>query len=64
MKGIRNKPKVLMITARADYGGGPKHVYLLIKYLSAKIDFFVHNIRWLLSPRPNRKVEKIIKRVI
>ena len=40
MTGTGNKPKVLMITARADYGGGPKHVYLLIKYLSDKIDFF------------------------
>jgi len=40
LTGTGNKPKVLMITARADYGGGPKHVYMLMKYLSDKVDFF------------------------
>lgn len=35
------KKKILLITVRADHGGGPKHIHLLIKLLSPVIDFFV-----------------------
>ncbi|MEI7810905.1 MAG: glycosyltransferase [Ignavibacteria bacterium] len=33
--------KVLIITARADYGGGPEHVYKLIQSLNKDVNFFV-----------------------
>lgn len=33
--------KVLLISVRADYGGGPEHIYRLINELKDKIEFFV-----------------------
>ena len=35
------KIKILIITSRADFGGGPKHIYSLIKELNSKIDFAI-----------------------
>ena len=35
------KIKVLIITSRADFGGGPKHIYSLINELKSKIDFTI-----------------------
>ena len=35
------KIKILLLTVRADHGGGPKHIYLLLKTLSTAFDFFV-----------------------
>ncbi len=35
------KPKVLMITVRADYGGGPEHIYTLIELLKGDVEFFI-----------------------
>ncbi len=37
----QNKLKILLITARADIGGGPEHVYRIIENLHEKIDFFI-----------------------
>lgn len=36
-----NKPKIILITSRADFGGGPEHIFNLIKVLKNDIDFFV-----------------------
>ena len=33
--------KILLITLRADHGGGPKHVDLLINNLSNEVEIFV-----------------------
>ncbi len=33
--------KVLLITARADYGGGPEHIYTLIEMLKDEVEFFI-----------------------
>lgn len=33
--------KVLMITSRADFGGGPEHIFRLLNSLNDKIDFYV-----------------------
>jgi len=33
--------RILMISLRADYGGGPEHVYRLIKYIRNEADVFV-----------------------
>ncbi|MGG0237420.1 glycosyltransferase [Bacillus rhizoplanae] len=35
------KKKVLLITVRADYGGGPEHVYRLMKNMDNDIEFYV-----------------------
>jgi len=35
------KKKVLLITVRADYGGGPEHVYRLIKNMDSNIEYYV-----------------------
>ncbi|PJA97676.1 MAG: hypothetical protein CO128_11055 [Ignavibacteriales bacterium CG_4_9_14_3_um_filter_30_11] len=35
------KIKILIITSRADFGGGPKHIYSLVKQLKNKIDFSI-----------------------
>jgi glycosyltransferase involved in cell wall biosynthesis len=35
------KLRVLMITLRADYGGGPEHVYRLLKHSLDQVDLFV-----------------------
>ncbi|MFH1198237.1 MAG: glycosyltransferase [bacterium] len=35
------KKSILMITSRADYGGGPEHIYLLIKNISAEYKIFI-----------------------
>lgn len=40
MSRAENKLRVLLITSRADYGGGPEYVYRLITSLSGKVDFF------------------------
>lgn len=40
MNRAENKPRVLLITSRADYGGGPEYVYRLIASLNGKVDFF------------------------
>ena len=32
---------VLIISARADYGGGPEHIYQLIKNSSKDIEYFI-----------------------
>lgn len=36
-----NRKKLLYITARADHGGGPKHLDLLINYLAGKFEIYV-----------------------
>ncbi|WP_193657996.1 MULTISPECIES: glycosyltransferase family 4 protein [unclassified Acidithiobacillus] len=38
---MTNKKLVLLISVRADHGGGPRHVELLLKYLSASIGAYV-----------------------
>ncbi len=35
------KPKILIISSRADFGGGPEHIYRLIQALKNEINFFV-----------------------
>lgn len=35
------RPRVLLITGRADYGGGPAHVLQIIENLSTLIEFYV-----------------------
>lgn len=40
-KNISKKKKILMITARADFGGGPEHVYQLTKKLNDGYEFFI-----------------------
>ncbi len=40
MSKIR-KPRILLISARADFGGGPEHMYRLMQILKEEIDFFV-----------------------
>jgi len=37
----QSKLKIILITVRADFGGGPEHVYQLLKYLSADFDFYI-----------------------
>jgi glycosyltransferase involved in cell wall biosynthesis len=32
---------ILLVTARADFGGGPEHVYRLIKMLNSRVSYFV-----------------------
>jgi hypothetical protein len=36
-----NLKNILIITARADFGGGPEHVYRLLKLLHKDVNFFV-----------------------
>lgn len=36
-----NQPKILMISVRADHGGGPRHIYQLIKNLKPKFEIFI-----------------------
>jgi glycosyltransferase involved in cell wall biosynthesis len=36
-----NKLKILLITVRADFGGGPEHVFQLLKYLIPDFDFYI-----------------------
>ena len=36
-----NKIKVLLISVRADFGGGPEHIYRLIQVLKEEIDFYI-----------------------
>lgn len=38
---MSSKPNILIITARADFGGGPEHIFRLVKLLNNKINFFV-----------------------
>lgn len=38
---VENKIKILLITARADYGGGPEHVFRLLDGLQNEFDFFI-----------------------
>ncbi|HKI77416.1 MAG TPA: glycosyltransferase [Ignavibacteriaceae bacterium] len=38
---ISDKKKILLITVRADHGGGPKHIFLLLKNLSKYFEFFM-----------------------
>jgi hypothetical protein len=40
MQGSR-KLRILLVTLRADYGGGPEHVFQLIKQLKDTVDFCV-----------------------
>ncbi len=35
------KTRILLITARADYGGGPEHIYRLLENLNNKAEFFI-----------------------
>ncbi len=35
------KPNILIITSRADFGGGPKHILSLLNHLKRKINFFI-----------------------
>lgn len=35
------KKKILYITARADYGGGPEHIYSLLKSLHEEYSFYI-----------------------
>lgn len=37
----RGPIRVLMVSSRADHGGGPRHIELLLKHLDGKIDPFV-----------------------
>ncbi len=34
-------PKILIISARADFGGGPEHIYRLIQNLKDEIEFYI-----------------------
>jgi glycosyltransferase involved in cell wall biosynthesis len=34
------RPNILLVTARADYGGGPEHMYRLIKLLHKEVNYF------------------------
>jgi glycosyltransferase involved in cell wall biosynthesis len=34
-------PNILLITARADFGGGPEHLYRLLKMLNREVNFFI-----------------------
>lgn len=36
-----DKIKILLVTSRADHGGGPKHIQLLLKYLAKEFDFYI-----------------------
>ena len=36
-----SKIKILLVTSRADHGGGPKHISLLLKYLVDEFDFYI-----------------------
>ncbi len=38
---MNGKPNILVLTARADFGGGPEHIYRLIKLLHEKVRFYV-----------------------
>ncbi|NWF49790.1 MAG: glycosyltransferase [Ignavibacteriaceae bacterium] len=35
------KKRIILITARADYGGGPEHVFRLLESLAGEYDFFI-----------------------
>lgn len=37
----QNKIKVLIISSRADFGGGPKHIYSLLQQLNDRIAFYI-----------------------
>ena len=37
----KNKPNVLIITSRADFGGGPKHILSLLNKLNERISFYI-----------------------
>lgn len=37
----QKKINVLIISARADFGGGPKHIYSLVNQLKNKINFYI-----------------------
>jgi len=66
-----SKTKILLITVRADYGGGPKHVDLLLNNISDKFEVYVACPRdkpyfqyWTENPRvkdiflvPHRKFQ-------
>src|SRR5438067_12688453 len=36
-----SRPRVLMITGRADFGGGPEHMYRLAEELRSEADIFI-----------------------
>lgn len=36
-----NRPKILMVSVRADHGGGPRHIYQLIRNLTRKFEIFI-----------------------
>ncbi len=38
---IQKRPKILLITSRADFGGGPEHINKLIQILKNDIEFFI-----------------------
>ena len=38
---IAEKRKILLLTVRADHGGGPKHIYLLIKNLFKNFELYI-----------------------
>ena len=37
----KNKINILIITVRADFGGGPEHIYSLVKALNEENNFFI-----------------------
>lgn len=56
--------KILFITVRADHGGGPKHLDLLINYLSDQFEIFIacpDDEPYYTLWRNNRKVRKMLQ---
>ena len=37
---LKRKTRILIISARADFGGGPEHIFKLVKYLLQDFDFY------------------------
>jgi glycosyltransferase involved in cell wall biosynthesis len=54
--------KILQITLRADHGGGPQHIDLLINNISSKFDIYIaspKDIPYYQKWNTNKKVKKI-----
>ncbi len=40
-KLVEKKLNILIVTSRADFGGGPKHILSLLNHLNVKINFYI-----------------------